>query len=99
MALPMRTFLGWATLVAILGAIAFIAAPLVARPLVVAAVRAASPFGTAPLDVEVGVGTLALLRGTIDDIRVTGSNLASGRITVGRLDIDAHDVGIGDRAF
>lgn len=95
----MRSFLGWVILVAILGGLAFVAAPIVARPLVVAAVRAASPFGTAPLDVDVTVDTLGLLRGTIDDVHVTAANLTSGRVTIGRLDVTAQNVGIGDHAF
>lgn len=94
----MRTLLGWALLVAILGSVAFVAAPIAARPLVVAAVRAASPFGAAPLDVEVTADPVGLLRGTIDDVHVTGANLTSGRVTIGKLDIDAQDVGIGDHA-
>lgn len=95
----MRSFLGWVSLVAILGAIAFVVAPVAAHPLVVEAVRAASPFGAAPLDVEVTLDPLGLLRGTIDRVHVTGSDLHARGATIGALDVTLTDVAIGDHSF
>ena len=95
----MRTFLGWVSLVAILGAIAFVVAPIVLRPLVVDVVRAASPFGSAPLEIDVSVDPLGLLQGRIDRIHVTGADLHSGAAAIGALDVTATDVAIGDHSF
>lgn len=95
----MRSFLGWVSLVAILGAIAFLVAPVAVRPLVVDAVRAVSPFGSAPLDIEVSLDPLGLLRGTVDRIHVTGANLQASGASVGTLDVTATDVAIGDHTF
>jgi len=95
----MRSFLGWVLLVAVLGGLAFIFAPIVARTLVADAVRAASPFGSQPIDVEVDATALALLGGKVDSIHLTGANLAAGRLDVGSLDATADGVGILDRAF
>lgn len=95
----MRTFLGWVLLVAILGAIAFAVAPVVARPLVVDAVRAASPFDAQPLGIDVSVDSLNLIQGRIDRIHVTGTDLHAGGMTFGTLDVTATDVAIGDHSF
>lgn len=95
----MRTFLGWGALVAVLGAAAYLLGPIVARPLVADAVRAASPFGSAPLQVDVDVSALGLLRGTIDRIHVSGANLSADRLRIGSLDATASRVEIVDRAF
>jgi hypothetical protein len=94
-----RTFLGWLLLVAILGTIAFVAAPLVARPLIVQSVRAALPFGADPLEADVSVDTLRLLQGSIDVIHVTGSHLETATATIGSLDVTATDVSIVDHGF
>jgi len=95
----MRTFLGWAILVAVLGAAAFLLAPVIARPLVADAVRAVSPFGAAPLEVDVDANAAGLLRGQIAGIHVTGANLTSTRLDIARLDVTVSDVGILDRSF
>jgi hypothetical protein len=95
----MRGFLGWLLLVAILGGIAFVLAPLVVRPLVVEGVRAASPFGSERLDVEVSLDTLNLLRGEVDGVHLTGSNLETSEATIGSLDLTLTDLSIADHAF
>jgi hypothetical protein len=95
----MRSFLGWAILVALLLAIGFVLAPIVVRPLIADAVRAVSPFGGEPLDVSVDVSTTGLLHGTIDSVHVIGASLASERLTIGHLDLTVSNVGIGDHSF
>jgi hypothetical protein len=95
----MRTFLGWVVLVAILGAAAYVLAPIVARPLVADAVRAVSPFGATPLEVDVDADPAGLLQGKIASIHVTGANLTSTRLDIGRLDVTANGVRILDRSF
>jgi hypothetical protein len=94
-----RSFLGWVVLVAVFAAIAYLLAPVIARPLVADAVRAASPFGSEPLDVDVDADTLGLLRGTITSIHVTGTSLTETRLDVARLDVTVRDVGVLDRTF
>jgi hypothetical protein len=95
----MRSFLGWVTLVAVLLPVAFLLAPIVARPLVADAVRSLSPFGGAPLEVDADVDTLGLLEGRIDSIHVAGADLTAGRVSIGKLDVTATGVGIGDHSF
>lgn len=95
----MRSFLGWVTLLLILGAIAFAAAPFVARPLVVTGVRAALPFPADQLEIDASVETLGLLRGTIDRIHITGSDVVSSGSTIARLDVTLARVSIGDQSF
>jgi hypothetical protein len=95
----MRTLLSWGLFVAILAGLAYVLAPLVARPLVADAVRAASPFGSAPLEVDVTADAIGLLQGRIDSVHLTGSDLTSERAPIGRLDITADNVGIIDRTF
>jgi hypothetical protein len=95
----MRSFLGWVLLVSILGGIAFVGAPIVARPIVVGVVQAGSPFGAGPLDVDVSMDAIGLVRGRIDRIHVTGTDLESERATIGRLDVTASGVSIVDRTF
>jgi hypothetical protein len=95
----MRTLLSWAVFVAILAGLAYVLAPIVARPLVADFVRATSPFGSAPLQVDVTADALGLLRGRIGSVHVTGSDLTSERATIGRLDLTAENVEVVDRAF
>jgi hypothetical protein len=95
----MRSFLGWVVLVAVFAAAAYLITPLVARPLVADAVRATSPFDGEPLEVDVDADPVALLRGQVGSIHVTGSKLTSDRLDVGRLDVTANDVGLLDRSF
>jgi hypothetical protein len=95
----MGSFLKWVVLVGVFAVAAYLLAPIVARPLVADAVRAASPFGSQPLDVDVDVDALGLLRGKVTRIHVTGANLSGSRLDIGRLDVSATDVGILDRSF
>jgi hypothetical protein len=95
----MRSFLGWVVLVAVFAAAAYLLAPIVARPLVADAVRAASPFASDPLEVDVDADPVGLLRGQVGSIHVTGSKLTSGRLDVGRLEVTVCEVGILDRSF
>src|SRR5438094_948880 len=99
MARRVRSFLGWLLLIAIFGAIVFVAAPLVARPLVAQSVRAALPTRAGTVDVDVTVDTLHLLAGSIDQVHITGSHLENEGATVGSLDVTADNVSIGDRRF
>ena len=96
---PMRGFLRWLLLVAVLGGVAFFLAPIVARPLVADAVRAASPFGSQPLEVDVDVDALGLLGGKVTRIHMTGANLSASGLEIAGLDVTATDVGILDRSF
>lgn len=85
-----------ATLVALLAAFAV---PAVVAPVVAAAVRAASPFGDQPLEVEVDVDPLALLWGQVSEIRISGANLERDGASVGALDLTVRGAGLGDREF
>ena len=95
----MRSFVGWVALVALLGIAAYFVAPMVVRPLVADAVRAASPFGAEPLEVDVDVDVLGLISGHVRAIHVTGANLTADRLDIGHLDVTVTDVGILDRTF
>ena len=96
----MRSFLGFlvfiATLVAVMAAFAV---PALVSPLVVSAVRSASPFGDQPLDVEVDVDAISLARGFVREIRISGADLASDGVLVGLLDVTLQGVSIGDHGF
>jgi hypothetical protein len=96
----MRSLIGFlvftATFVALLAAVAL---PAVVAPVVVAAVRDASPFGDQPLDVEVDVDAIGLLRGFVGEIRISGSDLATSGATIGSLDVTAQGVGLDAREF
>ena len=95
----MRTLLSWSVFVAILGLLAYVVGPIAARSLVADAVRAASPFGSEPLEVDVSADAPSLAQGRIDSIHVSGSNLTSERATIGRLDLTAGGIGIVDHVF
>jgi hypothetical protein len=95
----MRTLLSWALFVAILAGLAYVLAPLVARPLVADVVRAASPFGSEPLQVDVSADAFGLLQGRIDSVHVTGPDLTSERATIGHLNVSAAHVGMVDHTF
>lgn len=97
----MRSFLGFAVFVLVLLALgAALLVPAVVAPMVVTAVRDASPFGDQPLDVEVHVDAIGLIRGFVGEIRVSGANLQRDGLTIGSLAVTARDVGIGgDHAF
>lgn len=97
----MRSFLGFVVFVLallVLGA-AFLV-PSVVAPMVASAVRDASPFGNQPLDVQVDVDALGLIRGFVGEIRISGSDLERDGLTIGSLALAVSDVGIGgDHAF
>jgi hypothetical protein len=97
----MRGFLGFAVFVLVLLTLgAALLAPAVLAPMVVSAIRDASPFGDQPLDVEVRVDALGLIRGFVGEIRVSGTNLGRDGLTIGSLAVTAREVGIGgDHAF
>ena len=96
----MRSLLGFLVLaVTLIAALVFIAGPLLVRPLVVEAVRAALPSGDAPVDVAVDVDGFDLLGGHVREIRVSGSNLESDQADIGSLALTARGVGFTGREF
>jgi hypothetical protein len=100
MAASMRSlfgFIAFATVLIVAGAALIV--PPVVGPMVATAVRAASPFGDQPLDVQVDVNALGLIRGFVSEIRVSGTNLGRDGVSIESLDVTAHGVGIGDHAF
>jgi hypothetical protein len=104
MASLVRGFLGFTVLALVgLGALVFYVAPALVRPMVVNAVRAALPFGDQPLQIDATVTGDGLVGGTIDEIRVRGSNLAvkgaNRGVSIGKLDLTVRKVSIGDHAF
>jgi len=95
-----RSILGFLVLVAVLLALGIgVLLPAVVAPIVASQVRASSPFGDQPIDVDVDVDPLGLLSGRIREIRVRGTNLESNGARIGTVDVTAEDVGIFDRAF
>ena len=100
MATSMRSFFGFLGFVAVLILlVAAFAVPAVVGPMVASTVRAASPFGDQPLDVQVDVDAIGLIRGFVREIHVSGSNLERDGGTIESLDIKVQAVGIGDHAF
>jgi len=95
-----RSLLGFIAFVTILIvlAVAF-ALPAVVAPMVATAVRSASPFGDQPLDVQVDVNPIGLIRGFVGEIRISGTNLTRDDISIGSLSVTVSNVGIGDHAF
>jgi hypothetical protein len=95
----MRSFLGFAAFVVLLvGVLALVVLPIVARPLIVSLVRDASPFAGPPLEVEVDVGP-SLLGGTVDRLTVRGSALVQGDASIGSLALVVTGFSIVDRSF
>jgi hypothetical protein len=99
-----RGFLAFTLLALVgLGALVVFVAPGVVQPMVVTAVRAALPFGDQPLQIDATVTGQGLLGGSVDDIRVRGSNLAvrgaDAGVTIGKLDVSVRHVSIGNHAF
>lgn len=76
-----------------------IGVPVIARPIIVAAVQSASPFGDQPLQVDVDCNVFALLRGTVDRIRIRGTDLKRGDVTVGAVDVTLTGVATSGHAF
>ena len=100
MSRPMRGFLGFAVLLlAALAVAALVAVPMVVRPMVVDAVREASPFGDAPLEVEVDINPVSLMLGTIDRIRIKGTGLQAEGADIALLDLTLTDVETGSHEF
>jgi hypothetical protein len=95
----MRTFLAAIILAALIVTGVAAIVPLIARPIVVAAVQAASPFGSKPLDIDVDLNVFSLLRGTIDRIHVRGTSLQHGDVTIGAMDLTLKDVATSGHAF
>lgn len=96
----MRGFLGFAfLLLAALAVAALLIVPMVARPIVVDAVRAALPFRDQPVDVEVQLNPVALMLGTIDRVHVTGKALEAEGAVIGDLDITVMDVSTSSHRF
>jgi hypothetical protein len=95
----MRILLPAAAVVALLAVAALVVVPLIVRPMVVDAVREASPFGDAPLEVEVDINPVSLLLGTVDRIRVTGAGLQAEGADIAALDLTLTDVETGSHRF
>jgi hypothetical protein len=100
MSRPMRGFLGFVLLLVVaLVVAALVVVPMVVRPMVVDAVRDASPFGGAPLEVEVDVNPVALLLGSIDRIRITGTDLQAEGADIAGLDVTITGVSTSTHEF
>ncbi len=96
----MRSLLGFLTFITVVIAlVAAFALPPVVEPMVAAAVRDASPFGDQPLDVEVDVDAIGLLRGFVGEIRISGENLENGDVQIGTLAMTVEGVRLDDRSF
>ena len=96
----MRGFLGLVVLLVVaLVVAALVVVPMIVRPMVVDAVREASPFGDAPLEVEVDIDPVSLLLGSIDRVRVTGSNLQAEGADIAGIDLTLTDVSTSTRTF
>ena len=96
----MRSLLGSIAFVTVLIVlVAALVIPAIVAPMVASAVRAASPFGTQPLDVKVDVNVLGIIRGFVNEIRISGTNLSRDEVTIGSLGLTVRGVGIGDHAF
>src|SRR5215212_5535700 len=100
MAPVMRGFLGFGLVLEVaLALAALLIVPIVARPIVTDAVRAALPFENQTLDVEVELNPVGLLLGTIDRIHVTGRSLEAQGAVIGELDLSVTNVSTNDRRF
>lgn len=96
----MRGFLAFlAFTTALIGVLAFVVVPLLVRPLVVDAVRAALPFGDQPVAIEVDVDGLGLLGGYVERVRIRGDDLVAGEARIGVVDVTLRQVGLGARDF
>jgi hypothetical protein len=96
----MRSFLGFVVFIAALVAVlAAFALPAAVSPLVVAAVRDASPFGDQPLHVEVDLDAIGLAQGFVREIRISGTDLAGEGVLVGSLDLVIQAVAIQGHGF
>lgn len=96
----MRSLLGFLAFIAVFFAlvVAFLA-PAIVAPMVAAAVREASPFGDRPLDVEVEVDAIGLLRGFVSEIRISGTDLDDEGVHIGKLSMTIRGLRLDDRSF
>jgi hypothetical protein len=96
----MRSFVGFLFFLTVLVALAAaFLVPAVVAPWVASAVRDASPFGDQPIDVEVDMDAIGLIRGTVGEIRISGRDLERDGVRIASLAVSVHDVGIGDHEF
>jgi hypothetical protein len=99
MSRPVRTLLAAILLAALIVTGVAIAVPLIARPMIVAAVQAQSPFGDQHLDIDVECNVFSLLLGTVDRIHVRGTGLRRGDALIGAVDVTATDVSTSGGSF
>jgi hypothetical protein len=99
MSRPVRTLLAAVVLAALIVTGVAIVIPVIVRPMVIDAVRAALPFGDEPLDIDIDLNVFGLIQGTVDRIHVHGTDLASGDVQIGALDATATDVTTTGHAF
>ena len=96
----MRGFLALVVLLVVaLAVAALVVVPMIVRPMVVDAVRQASPFGDAPLEVQVDIDPVSLMLGSIDRVRVTGAGLQAEGADIALLDLTLTDVSTSTRTF
>jgi hypothetical protein len=100
MSRPVRSLIGFlALVVALVAILAFVAVPIVVRPVVADAGRASSPFADEDLAVDVDATAFGLLVGGIDRIHVSGANLDADGPTIGSLDLEVKQVSARDHSF
>ena len=99
MSRPVRTLLASILLAALIVTGVAIVVPLIARPIIAAAVQTESPFGDQHLDIEVDCNVFGLLSGTVDRIRVRGTDLKHGDTQIGAVDVTLTDVATSGHAF
>ena len=104
MSRPVRTIVAAILLAALIVTGVAIVVPLIARPMIVAAVQSESPFGGEHLQIDVDCNVFGLLQGSIDRIHVHGTDLArgnasGGNVVVGAVDVTLTDVATSGHAF
>lgn len=99
MSRPVRTILAAIVLAALIVTGVAIVVPFIARPMIVAAVQDASPFGDQHLDIDVDCNVFGILQGTVDRIHVHATDLQRGDATIGALDVTLTDVATSGRSF
>jgi hypothetical protein len=96
----MRGCLGFVVVVGLtIGLLGLVVVNLVVPAIVVATVRDSSFLRGQPVAVDVSMSVGGLLRGRVDRIRVTGSNLDEGTVRLGALDATITNASILDRTF
>lgn len=96
----MRSLFGFlAFIAAVIALVVAFLAPAIVTPMVAGAVREASPFGDQPLDVEVEVDAIGLLRGFVSEIRISGTDLQDEGVRIGELAITVRGLRLDDRSF